>query len=404
MSGNLPISDRSLRVPPSPIRKLVPLAEQAKKRGLIVYRLNIGQPDIPTPPEFFKAVAEYPQTVLEYGRSQGEISLLEALSNYYASKGYAIQPENIQVTTGGSEAISFALLIVAQPGDEILVFEPFYTNYNSFAVTTGVKLVPVPTSAETGFHLPGRVEIESRITSKTRAILICTPNNPTGTVYQQDEMQMLGQICRERDLYLISDEAYRELVYFGEHFGVLNLNEQSDRVILVDSFSKRFSLCGARLGCLVSKNKDVMQAAFRLGQARLSPPTLDEYGLFHTLKLGNGYFQSICEEYKKRRDLVFSELKKIPDVVCQQPEGAFYVMAKFPIPDIENFASWLLTDFNFENQTLMIAPGPGFYATPGKGRQEARIAYVLGIGKLRRAMQTLKEAVKAYSAVPTGID
>src|SRR5574341_2216052 len=263
----LKTSKRSQTVPASPIRKLVPLADQAKKRGIKVYHLNIGQPDIPTPPEFFEAVAHYPDRVLEYGHSKGNQLLLEKIAEYYTQYNLQVLPEEIQVTTGGSEAIIFALYVVAEPGEEIIVFEPFYTNYNSFAVITGTKLVPVATQPSTGYHLPDLKEIEAKITAKTKAVLICNPNNPTGTVLTRSEIEMLASLCRKHDLFLIADEVYREFIYSGEHYSVLNLEELQDRVIVVDSFSKRYSLCGARLGCLVSKNKDVISASLRLGQA-----------------------------------------------------------------------------------------------------------------------------------------
>ncbi len=394
--SQLPISSRSQAMPASPIRKLVPFSDQAKKRGIKVYHLNIGQPDIPTPPEFFEAVAHYPDQVLEYGNSKGQRPLLEKIAEYYSDYGLKVQPEEIQVTTGGSEAIVFALYTLAEPGDEIIVFEPFYTNYNSFAVFTGTKLVPVSTQPEKGYHLPELKQIESKITKKTKAILICNPNNPTGTVLTRAEIEMLASLCLKHNLYLIADEVYREFIYSGEHYSVLNLEDLQDRVIVVDSFSKRYSLCGARLGCLVSRNKEIINACLRLGQARLSSPTLDQYGLVHTMRLKKAYFQSIANEYKRRRDLVFAELQKIPGLVCQKPDGAFYVMAKFPVADIEDFAAWLLTDFSYQNQTTVIAPGPGFYATPGQGRQEARIAYVLKTEDLKKAMQALAEGIKVY--------
>jgi aspartate aminotransferase len=397
MSNAAPfISKRSLDVPSSPIRKLVPLADRAKKRGIKVYHLNIGQPDIPTPAEFFQAVARFPEKVLEYGNSKGNQVLLEKISQYYAQYGLLVRPEEIQVTTGGSEAILFAFFVVSEPGDEIIVFEPFYTNYNSFAVQTGTKLVPVATSAADGYRLPELKTIESKITSRTRAIFICNPNNPTGTVLTRLEIESLAWLCHKHNLFLIADEVYREFTYSGEHYSILNLKELQERVIVVDSFSKRYSLCGARLGCLTSKNKDVMSACLRLGQARLCSPTLDQFGLIHTLSLGKDYFNTVAEEYRERRDLVFAELNQIRGVLCQKPEGAFYVMAKFPVQDIEDFSAWLLTDFSFENQTTMIAPGPGFYATLGAGKQEARIAYVLNLEELKKAMRALAEGVRAY--------
>lgn len=391
------ISQRAARMPASPIRKLVPLSDQAKARGLRVYHLNIGQPDIPTPPEFMDAIRNYDRAVLEYGNSKGGAGYLKGLAGYYQHCGIDVEPKDIQVTTGGSEAIIFAMMCVASVGDEIIVFEPFYTNYNGFAMMADVKLAPYALEAENGFHLPSRERIESLVTPRTRAILVCSPNNPTGTVYSREEMEMLAAISRDRNLFLLSDEVYREFIYEGSHTSVMHLDGISDRAILLDSVSKRYSACGARIGCLVSRNKQVMDAVLCMGQARLCSPSIEQAGAAQALKLKDDYFRGIAEEYRRRRDTVYDELMKIPGVVCLKPSGAFYIMAKLPIKDVEDFARWMLTDFSLGGATTMIAPGPGFYATPGKGHDEARIAYVLNVDDLKRAMQILAAGIEAYN-------
>jgi aspartate aminotransferase len=391
------ISKRAKDMPPSPIRKLVPLADAAKKKGIKIYHLNIGQPDIRTPMEFMNAVRNYNEEVLAYGNSKGSQKFLSGLVQYYKRRKILVEEKDIQVTTGGSEALIFAMLCVAGVGDEVIVFEPFYTNYNSFAKMADVKLAPLTLQAENGFHLPSKEKIEEKITSKTRAILICSPNNPTGTVYTREEMEMIAQICKEHNLFVLSDEVYREFVYEGTHTSILNIEGISDRAILLDSISKRYSACGARIGCLVSKNEEVMSAALRLGQARLCSPSIEQFGATAALTIQDDYFEKMAEEYKRRRDTVYDELMKIPGVVCLKPSGAFYIMAKLPVKDIEDFARWMLTDFNLDSETTMIAPGPGFYATPGKGQDEARIAYVLNVDDLKKAMRILAKGIEAYN-------
>lgn len=390
------LSPRARVMPPSPIRKLVPLADQAKKKGVKVYHLNIGQPDIPTPEPFLAAVRSFDKKVLEYSNSRGDAGLIEALVTYYRAKGLVVTSEEIQVTTGGSEAILFALLCVTSPGDEVLVFEPFYTNYNGFAVMAGVTLIPVPTSPETGYHLPTREKIEAKISPRTKAILICTPNNPTGTLYTRAEMQLLADLTQEHNLFFISDETYREFAYDGRHVSILEFPGLDGQAILVDSISKRFSACGARVGCLVSRNRQIVNAAWRFGQARLSSPTIEMQAAIPLMQLDQNYYDALVSEFKKRRDTVVHLLTKIPGAFCVPPEGAFYIMATLPVDDTEEFARFLLADFSHQGSTTMIAPGSGFYATPGQGKTEARIAYVLNTGDLEKAMQILAKAAEAY--------
>lgn len=392
------ISQRAIDMPPSPIRKLVPYADEAKKRGIKIYHLNIGQPDIPTPPEFMNAVRNYNEEVLAYGHSKGSSVFLSALAGYYARKGIQVTEQDIQVTTGGSEAIIFAMIGVADAGDEIVVFEPFYTNYNGFAQMADVELVPVTLQAENGFHLPSRDKIEEKISSRTRALLICSPNNPTGTVYTRDEIQVIADIAKDRDLFVLSDEVYREFTYEGEHVSILHIPGISERAVILDSVSKRFSACGARIGCLVSKNRAVIDAALRMGQARLCSPSIEQCGAAAALEMTDDYFDKMAAEYKKRRDTTYEELMKIPGVVCLKPGGAFYIMAKLPVDDIEDFCRWMLTDFNLNGETTMIAPGPGFYATPGKGEDEARIAYVLNSEDIKKAMRALAKGIEVYNS------
>jgi len=392
------LSQRANDMPPSPIRKLVPFADEAKKKGIKIYHLNIGQPDIPTPAEFMNAVKDYKEEVLAYGNSKGSQKFLSGLVEYYKRKGIQVEEKDIQITTGGSEAIIFAMICVADVGDEIIVFEPFYTNYNGFAQMADVKLVPITLQAENGFHLSSKEEIEEKITSRTRGILICSPNNPTGTVYTRKEMEMIAEIGKKHNLFVLSDEVYREFIYEGKHTSVMNIEGISDRAILLDSVSKRYSACGARIGCLVSKNQQVMDAALRMGQARLCSPSIEQFGATSALKIGDDYFEEMAAEYKRRRDTVYDELMKIPGVVCLKPSGAFYIMAKLPVKDIEDFSQWMLTDFSSEGETTMIAPGPGFYATPGKGQDEARIAYVLNVDDLKKAMRILAKGIETYNS------
>ena len=396
---SIEISKRGQALPASPIRKLIPFADQAKKRGIKIYHLNIGQPDIETPAEFWQAVKGYTSKALAYGNSQGMADYLKKLSAYYHRCGLDIGSDEIIVTTGGSEAIIFAMTIICEPGDEIMVFEPFYTNYNGFAVQAGIRLVPVTTHAEDGFHLPSKEIIEKKKTDKTRGILYCNPNNPTGTIYTREELNNLKQLALENNLFLLADEVYREYIYEGKHISVMSLKEIGDRAIMLDSISKRFSACGARVGNLATKNRDVYRAALRLGQARLCSPTLEQVGAAAAYDLlGDDYFKKMIGEYKRRRDVAYEGLMKIPGTICVNPGGAFYIMAQLPIDNAEQFASFMLTDFSHDNKTVMVAPGPGFYATPGKGQNECRIAYVLKSEDLHDAMDILRRGIEAYNS------
>ncbi len=391
------ISRRAQIMPPSPIRKLVPYAEDAKRRGIRVYHLNIGQPDIPTPQEMLDAYAHHGLRVLEYSHSGGIWEYRENLAHYYQQFGIPVEKEHILVTTGGSEAIIFALMTVMDPGDEVMVPEPFYTNYNGFAVQAGVRVVPLTCSAEEGFQLPPDDEIRARITPRTRAILICNPNNPTGYVYTREELQRLRRLVLEYDLFLLADEVYREFVYDGAtHHSILTLEGLEERTIVLDSVSKRYSACGARVGCLVTRNTEVLEAALKFGQARLSPPTLDQMAANAALKASQSYLNQVVEEYRRRRDVVFDALAKIPGVFGLKPRGAFYTIVKLPVDDADAFAAWLLRDFHDREETLMLAPANGFYATPGLGKDEVRIAFVLNVPAMRRSMEILERALEQY--------
>jgi aspartate aminotransferase len=392
------LSRRAEEVQASPIRKLAPYAEDAKRRGIHVYHLNIGQPDIETPPEFWDAVKNYSQKVLAYGHSQGLASYLKALAQYYRRCGLNISPDEIMVTTGGSEAIVFAFLLICEPGEKILVFEPFYTNYNGFATMADVVLVPLETRAEEGFHLPQRDVIEAAIDDDVRGIIVCNPNNPTGTLFNRDELEMLVDIARDHGLYILSDEVYREFVYEGQHTSIFDFPGVDEFGIMLDSISKRFSACGARIGNLVTKNRRLHEAAVKFGQARLCPPTLEQVGAEAALKLGPEYFKRVMGEYRRRRDIVYEALLGIEGAICLKPAGAFYVMAKLPISDSEEFARFMLAEFSHDNKTVMVAPGPGFYASPDKGIDECRIAYVLNTDSLKDAMKILKLAVEAFNS------
>ncbi|SYZ73292.1 conserved hypothetical protein [Candidatus Zixiibacteriota bacterium] len=395
---NISISRRGSALPPSPIRKLIPLADQAKRKGVKIYHLNIGQPDIETPPIFWRAVKNYANKVLAYGNSQGMTEYLDKLSAYYRRRDLEIKPNEIIVTTGGSEAIIFAMTITCEPGEEIIVFEPFYTNYNGFAIQAGIKLVPITTHAEDGFHIPPDEIIQKSISSRTKGILYCNPNNPTGTVYTSSELERLKNLAIKHNLFLMADEVYREFIYEGKHISIMSLQGIDDRAIMLDSISKRFSACGARVGNLVTRNPEIYRAALHLGQARLCSPTLEQVGASAAYDLGEDYFRQVIEEYRQRRDTVYEGLMKIPGTVCLNPGGAFYIMAKLPVDDAEKFASFLLTDFNYEGRTVMVAPGPGFYASPGKGQSECRIAYVLKTDDLKDAMDLLRRGVEAYNS------
>ncbi len=391
------LSQRAIDIPPSPIRKLLPFELEAKKRGTHIYKLNIGQPDVPTPRSFFDALSTDLPPVLGYGPSQGLPEFQAAVGEYYRRLGIPFENNEIMATVGGSEALFFAFLAVANPGDEIIVFEPFYTNYIGFGIYAGVKLVPYTTKAENGFHLPERSEIEKLITPKTRAILLCSPNNPTGTVLSREELEMVADIAIDRNLFVISDEVYREFAYEGEMpTSMMAIERAWDRIILCDSISKRFSACGARIGNLATKNPQVFQSVLRFGQARLCPATAEQMGAITLYNLGEDYYGEVRREYQSRRDAIYDGLMKIPGVVCQKPHGAFYIMAQLPIDDGDRFAEWLLTDYSMDGETLMVAPGAGFYATPGAGKQEIRLAYVLKSAQCSRAMDILGDAVQKY--------
>lgn len=391
------LSQRALMMPASPIRRLVPYAEKAKARGIKVYHLNIGQPDIETPQEILDGYKKIDIKVLEYGHSAGLKSYIQTLVQYYQQVGIAVQAEDILVTTGGSEAISFALKAICDPGEEVIVPEPFYTNYLGFAIMAGVKIVPVLTRPETGFALPNKDEFKKLLTSKTRAILFSNPNNPTGAVYTTQEMETLRQLALENDLFLIGDEVYREFVYDDTAaLSVLNLKGIEDRSVMIDSISKRYSACGARIGCVISRNKQFMATMLKFGQARLCPPTIDQLAAQQASKIPPSYFEQVRNEYRLRRDVLCAELKKIPGVKFLPPKGAFYLIAGLPVDDAERFAIFMLNDFNLDNETVMLSPGNGFYATPGMGKSEVRIAYVLKREQLIQAVEIIDAGLKAY--------
>jgi aspartate aminotransferase len=391
------ISDKAVAMPASPIRKLVPFSEAAKKRGTTVYHLNIGQPDIETPDVALNAIKNFDEKVLEYSHSAGFESYRKKLSAYYLKTGVNVQPEDIIITTGGSEALIFGFMTTCNPGDEVIIPEPFYANYNGFAVTAGLNVVPVTANIENGFALPPVEEIEKKITFKTKAIVICNPGNPTGYLYSKEELEQLRDIVKKHDLFLFADEVYREFCYDGAvPFSVMNLEGIENNVIMIDSVSKRYSMCGARIGAMISKNKEVMSSALKFGQARLSPPTIDQVAAEAALETPQSYFDNVVSEYVERRNIMVDGLNSIPGVFCPKPSGAFYCVAKFPVDDAEKFCQWLLEDYSFEGQTVMMAPANGFYSTKGAGQQEARIAYVLNKDSLRNAVVVLREALKVY--------
>jgi aspartate aminotransferase len=390
------ISEKARLMPASPIRKLVPYAEEAKRQGRKVYHLNIGQPDIHTPVASLDALKKMDLKVIEYSHSAGNETYRRKLAKSYGKIGIAIDHTEIVVTTGGSEAVLFAFMSCLNPGEEVITFEPFYANYNGFAIEAGVTIVPVRSHIENDFALPPISEIEKKITSKTRAILICNPNNPTGSLYSREELNQLRDIVRKRDLFLFSDEVYREFCYGADHFSAMNLEGIEQNVVMLDSVSKRYSMCGVRIGALITHNKDVLAAALKFGQARLCPPGLGQIVAEAALETPKEYFEEVYNEYIARRDFMVDALNSMPGVYCPRPKGAFYSVVKLPVDDSDRFAQWLLQDFSHENQTVMIAPATGFYFTPGAGKNEARLAYVLKIDDLRKAMETLAEALKVY--------
>tara|TARA_B100000927_G_scaffold33996_1_gene24461 strand:- start:276 stop:1475 length:1200 start_codon:yes stop_codon:yes gene_type:complete len=391
------ISVKGGRMPSSPIRKLVPYAEQAERNGNKVYYLNIGQPDIQTPVEAQRAIKEADIPVLAYSHSAGFASLREGLSKYYLGKNLTVLTDEIIVTTGGSEALLFTFGSAMDEGDEVIIPEPFYANYNGFATASGVKVIPVESSIETGFALPPVASFEAAITPKTKGILICNPGNPTGYLYSKEELEQLRDIVLRHDLFLIADEVYREFTYDGEpHHSVLAIKGLEEHAIVVDSFSKRYSMCGARIGCLVSKNNEFMATAMKFAQARLSPPTYAQIASEAALKTPQSYFDEVNAEYVERRNVLVDGLNSIEGVFCPKPKGAFYAVASFPVESAEHFAQWLLSDFNHEGKTLMMAPAAGFYAKPELGVNQARLAYVLNTVALTDCIAILKAALEVY--------
>ena len=390
------ISQKGIAMPESPIRKLVPFAEKAKKAGKKVYHLNIGQPDIKTPELALDAIHNFSNKVVEYSHSAGFESYRKGLASYYQNLAIDVDYNDVMVTTGGSEALLFALNSCLDPGDEIIIPEPFYANYNGFSISAGVKVKPIATSINDGFALPAIEEFEKLITSKTKAILICNPGNPTGYLYSKKELETLRDIVIKYDLFLIA-EVYREFAYDGnQHHSVLNIEGLGQNAIVIDSTSKRYSMCGIRVGCIVSKNKEVMTTALKFAQARLSPPTFGQIAGEAALKTPKSYFQEVSSEYVSRRDVLIEGLNKIEGVICPKPKGAFYAIAQLPIDDADKFAQWLLEDFDFNRETVMVAPAAGFYATPNTGINQVRIAYVLNKESLKAAIKILDEALKVY--------
>lgn len=390
-------SERITTMQSSPIRKLAPIASNAKAKGIKIYHLNIGQPDIKTPKVFFEAVKNFNNEVLEYAVSPGLPELISSLQQYYTTYNMDFESDEILVTNGGSEALLFALMATCDPKDNILVPEPFYSNYNGFSQSINVNITPITTKAEEGFHLPSKEKIQSLITSKTKAILISNPGNPTGTVYTKKELYMISEIAKENDLWIISDEVYREFVYDGlEYTSFGNIKEVEDRVIIIDSVSKIYSACGARIGSIASKDKTLIAEILKLCQGRLCVSTLDQVGSVELYNTPSSYFTEVNNEYKNRRDVLYNELIKVKGVICKKPAGAFYIVAKLPIENAEDFVIWMLTDFNKDGETVMACPAEDFYATPGLGRDEIRLAYVLKEDDLHKAVIILKEGLEKY--------
>lgn len=393
-------SNRVISMQSSPIRKLVPHATTAKEKGIKVYHLNIGQPDIKTPKGFFDAVNTFNSDVLEYAVSQGLPELIDAMIDYYATYDMNFEKDEILITNGGSEALLFSMMAICDPGDNILVPEPFYTNYNGFSSCVNVFVKPITTHPENGFHLPNKEEICSKIDKNTKAILISNPGNPTGTVYTKEEVHMLADIAKENNLWIIADEVYREFVYDNlDYISFGNIEEIKDRVIIVDSVSKRYSACGARIGSLACKNKEFIAQVLKLCQGRLCVSTLDQIGSIELYKTPNTYFKKVNEEYEKRRDVLYSELMKVEGVICKKPTGAFYILAKLPIENAEDFVIWMLNEFDVDGETVMACPAEGFYGTEGLGKSEIRLAYILNEHDLKKAANILKEGLEKYMEV-----
>ncbi|MCK5337816.1 MAG: pyridoxal phosphate-dependent aminotransferase [Bacteroidales bacterium] len=391
------ISQKGHQMPESPIRKLVPYADVAKKKGRTVYHLNIGQPDIETPEVALNAIRNFDQKVVAYSHSAGILSYREKLCEYYSRHNIEITPDEIIVGAGASEAILFAMNSCLDTGDEIIIPEPFYANYNGFAINAGVVVVPIFSDIESGFALPPIADFEKAITDRTKAILICNPNNPTGYLYSKEELEMLRDIVKKYDLFLITDEVYREFCYDGNtQYSAMYLKGIEQNVIMIDSVSKRYSACGFRIGCIISKNKEVMSTALKFAQARLSPPTFGQVAAEAAIDTPDSYFEAVSKEYLARRDVVVESINSIPGCYCPVPKGAFYVVAKLPIDDCDRFCQWLLEDFEYENGTVMLAPASGFYSTQGRGKDEVRISYVLNVDDLKKSIKCLQEALLVY--------
>ncbi|HPE35034.1 MAG TPA: pyridoxal phosphate-dependent aminotransferase [Bacteroidales bacterium] len=391
------ISEKGKKMPASPIRKLVPFAEAAKKRGVKVYYLNIGQPDIKTPEIAIEAIRNFQDKLVAYSHSAGYISYREKMVDYYVKNNIHISADQIIVATGASEALLFTMQSIMDPGDEVIIPEPFYANYNGFATNAGINVVPIFSAIETGFALPPIAEFEKAITPRTKAILICNPNNPTGYLYSEEELKVLKEIVIKHDLFLIADEVYREFCYDGrKHHSVMHLDGLDDNTILIDSVSKRYSMCGVRIGVMITKNKEVYDAAIKFAQARLSPPSLGQIAAEAALDTDSEYFSEVLAEYHKRRNTIYESINKIKGAFCPKPSGAFYVVARLPIDNSDKFCQWLLEDFNYNNETVMMAPATGFYSTPGRGLDEVRISYVLNVKDLNSAMNVLEQALKVY--------
>jgi len=392
------ISNKGLKMPASPIRKLVPFAEAATRKGRKIYQLNIGQPDIKTPEIALDAVRNHDINVLSYSHSAGFESYREKLANYYQKSDIPVHKEEIIITTGGSEALLFAMGSITDPGDEVIIPEPFYANYNGFATASGVSIKPIQSSIENNFALPPISEFEKLISEKTKAILLCNPGNPTGYLYTKEEVEQLADLALKHDLFLVSDEVYREFAYDGaEHHSIMSIPKLAQNAIMVDSVSKRYSMCGARIGCLVSKNKEVIDTAMKFAQARLSPPTFAQIASEAALDTPQSYFDEVIEQYTFRRNLLVNGLEKIEGVKVAKPKGAFYCIAELPVENADEFAQWLLEDFEDDNETIMVAPAAGFYSTPNTGMNQVRIAYVLKKENLERAIEILEKALKQYN-------
>ena len=392
------ISNRALEMNFSPIRKLIPLADEAAKKGIKVYKLNIGQPNIVTPDSFFEGLHSYKEKIVTYSDSRGIPQLIESFVKSYKMSGINLEKEDILITQGGSEAILFTLMCICNEGDEVLVPEPFYSNYSSFSIFSGARVKPIPTCIENNFHLPSKEELESLITPKTKAIMFSNPVNPTGTVYTADEIKMIGELAIKHDLFIIADEVYRQFVYDDiPYTSIMNFEDLKDRVVLVDSISKHYSACGARIGLIASKNHELMNYILKFCQARLCVSTIEQHAAANLINTMENYIEDVKMKYKSRRDLLYGYLKRIPGVVCSKPEGAFYIFAKLPVDNAEKFAKWLLTDYSYEGKTLLIAPGPGFYQTEGKGKQEVRFSFCTNVDDIENAMIVLRRALEEYN-------